>query len=305
MLSPAFYFMYYRGKCVAFDGLSLAGKSTMVQMLYERCVGAEVVRENRLDPHRNATSRANKLLNGKLTQEEWALLDPKVRTTNAAPIDPELAAYQASMEFPASRQILKGAAAYSSRFPGEARSQVFLAYMFTAGRREVDSHVREALKKGDVILDRWKLTGCAYQAAPPHYSWEDVMALNEDFGVLTPDLQFIMTVPIDQIDPRRAFRAKEGAGTAGQMSRGREQTILAQFKEMAADLSAPWSIYVLENQGVPAEGIKQQVEQAVPTYHVVEGLSRAFGVRVKGNLAGATAGWDDPQVLERIKERQK
>ena len=44
------------GKVVAFDGLSLSGKSTMVEMLLQRSENAAVLRENTRDPLRNATA---------------------------------------------------------------------------------------------------------------------------------------------------------------------------------------------------------------------------------------------------------
>src|SRR3989338_6166463 len=45
---------------IAFDGLSLSGKSKLAQMLLERSPNAVLIRENSLDPYREMTSHANK-----------------------------------------------------------------------------------------------------------------------------------------------------------------------------------------------------------------------------------------------------
>lgn len=83
------------GKIVAIDGLSLAGKSTMVQMLLERSEKAAVVRENTWDPHRTATSRLNRLLRE---------------------MEISQALKQTAEEFLNSQQVIRDAGEYASQF---------------------------------------------------------------------------------------------------------------------------------------------------------------------------------------------
>ncbi|NIO44393.1 MAG: hypothetical protein GTN36_02465 [Candidatus Aenigmarchaeota archaeon] len=272
-------------KIVSFDGLSLSGKTTMGKMLKERSLDAEIVRENTYDPHRPATSRLNKLLKE---------------------LDPFKAVKKVSKEFQLSKQVLGDSLEYSSIFEGSSRKQAMLAYMFTAGRKVVDEHVREAVKEHDVILDRWKMTGMAYQVEPEGYGWQKIQTLNDvTFGILTPDIQILLTCPIEQIPIRRAYREKVGVGTAGQMSRGREHVILPAFIEIYECFESKIPIYLFENVGTPVEDIKGQIRQAIPTFKRIEAVVRENGFRLKEEeIVSEESFWLDPERLERIYRRQ-
>ncbi len=284
MLSLAFYFMFYRGKSMAFDGLSLAGKSTMVQMLLERSLDAEIVRENTYDPHRPATSMTNKLLKD---------------------MDPHSAVHTVSQMFPGSKKVLAEAERYASRFGMPYQKQALLAYLFTAGRSVVDSYVREAIKEHDVILDRWQVTGWAYQAEPEGYTWHEIKKLNEQFNITVPDIQFILTCPIEQIPARRAYREKAGVGTAGQMGKGREHIILPAFLKIHEYLSGKTPVYMSENSGIPAQNLEDQIRQAAATFRRIEEIAGINGFRLKDeNITDTEAFWLDPGRLERIHQRQ-
>jgi thymidylate kinase len=284
MLSLAFYFMPYRGKSIAFDGLSLAGKSTMVQMLLERSLDAEVVRENTYDPHRPATSAVNRLLKN---------------------MDPRSAVNTASQMFSDSKKVLEEAERYASRFGAPYQKQALLAYIFTAGRSVVDSYVRETTKKHDVILDRWQVTGWAYQVEPEGYTWHEIKKLNEQFNITVPDVQFILTCPIEQIPARRAYREKQGIGTAGQMSKGREHIILPAFLEIDDYLKVRMPVYLYENSGVPAQNLEDQIKQAAATFRRIEKVAGANGFMLRADkLADEEAFWLDTDRLARIYERQ-
>lgn len=269
---------------VAFDGLSLSGKSTMVQMSHERSENAEIVRENIFDPHRPTTSRLNKLLKE---------------------LDPVKAVRITSDEFPKSAKITKRALKYSNSYSGKAQIQALLAFMFTAGRAFVDTHVREVVEEKDVILDRWQLTGWAYQAQPGEYSWQEIRELNQDFEIITPGIQFLLTCPIEQIPIRRAYRQKKGVGTAGQMSMGREDIILPAFLEIYGELKIQMPIYMIENSGIPAQELDTQIKQAIPTYQKVEDILRLHGFNLKEDtIEDPITFWTERGRLQRIYERQ-
>lgn len=271
-------------RIAAFDGLSLAGKSTMVGMLSERASSAEVIRENTFDPHRPATSDLNKKLKVNELKKAFELVQE---------------------EFPDSRVVLARAFDYSQNYSPDARRQAMLAYMFTAGRSIVDNHLQEVIEHKDVILDRWQVTGWAYQADPTGYTWHDARKLNEDFGITMPDIQIILTCPIDQIPQRREYRDKEGAGTAGQMSRGREQIILPAFLEIAEFLAQEGvPVVTIENEGVPFPDLTAQIQQATLTYSLVEDFLRERGFNLKDKLKTPKSYWTNPDRLERIRERQ-
>lgn len=271
-------------KTVAFDGLSLAGKSTMVQMLFERSINAEVVRENVRDPYRPLTSRLNKLLKD---------------------FGPAVAVEKAFMEFPGSGDVLHRALDYASGFSGSAQRQALLAHMFTQGRRVVDDYVRQAVEERDIILDRWQMTGWAYQVDSEGLTWHDIRRLNEEFGILVPDIQVVLTCPVEQIPARKAYREKQSVGTAGQMSGGREQIIRDAFLDIYKHLSGAIPVYLFENAGTPARDLEGQIRQAIPIFREVERVVRSHGFRVKDEaMTGEEAFWLNPERLCRIYERQ-
>ena len=271
-------------RIAAIDGLSLAGKSTMVAMIAERAVNAEVVRENTFDPHRKTTAFVNKELKSN---------------------DLQIAVGTASSQFPESEEILREALHYSRDYSPKVQKQALLAYLFTAGRKVVDGHVREAVKGKDVILDRWQVTGWAYQVDPVRYTWQDIKRLNEDFGIVMPNVQIILTCSIDQIPLRKSYRDKEGAGTAGQMSMGREHIILPAFIEIFDALQGVMSVAMIENAGTPTPDLTEQIKQAIQTYGKVEELLRISGFALQHNPIGnPEAFWLEPQRLQRIIGRQ-
>ncbi len=269
-------------KTVAFDGLSLAGKSTMVQMLLERSQDAEVIRENAHDPYRVVTSEVNKLLKQHVPAEAVRL---------------------ALQEFPDASDLLYEAIGYSILFP-KAQKQALLAYMFTKGRKVVDDYVRSVKEKHDIILDRWQLTGWAYQVGSEGYSWQDIRELNEDNSITVPDVQFLLTCPVDEIPARKAYREKSGVGTAGQMSRGREDVILPAFLEIYKALDGTMPIYLLENAGIPVSDVKEQIRQAIPTFQKVEAAVSKRGFKLRTNQVADEVFWLDPKRLQRIYDRQ-
>lgn len=271
-------------RIAAIDGLSLAGKSTMAGMIAERAVSAEVVRENTFDPHRQTTSFVNKELKSN---------------------DIQIAVQSTARQFPESENILHEALIYSRNYSPEAQKQALLAFMFTAGRKVVDGHVRKAVKEKDVILDRWQVTGWAYQVDPSGYTWQDIRQLNKDFGIIDPHLQIILTCSVDQIPLRKAYREKEGIGTAGQMSKGKEHIILPAFVEIFNALKDVMLIEMIENVGIPTPDLSEQIKQAVQTYGRIEDLLRKTGFAIQPNsIDNPEAFWLDPQRLQRINERQ-
>jgi len=273
-------------KAVSFDGLSLAGKSSMVQMLSEISLDAEVVRENTYDQFRPATSKLNKLLKE---------------------LNPPEAVEKVSEKYPDFKPFLRDALEYSSIFEDKPTSQkqALLAYMFTQGRKSVDDYVREAIKRHDVILDRWKISGMAYQVDPEGYSWQEIRRLNDiTFDILTPDVQIILTCPIAQIPDRRAYRDKLGAGTAGQMSKGREDIILPAFIEIFNTMKSETPVYLFENCGTPVEDIRGQIRQAIPTFQKIEDAVSEHGFRLKQEKIDDEAFWLEPERLQRIYSRQ-
>lgn len=195
---------------------------------------------------------------------------------------------------------------YSSIFEDKPTSQkqALLAYMFTQGRKFVDDYVREAIKKHDVILDRWKISGMAYQVYPEGYSWQEIRRLNDEkFNILTPDIQIILTCPPEQIPIRRAFRDKQSAGTAGQMSKGREYIILPAFNDIFDTLKNEMPIYKFENCGTPVEDLREQIRQAIPTFQQIENIVSKHGFRLKQEKTDE-AFWLESERLRRIYERQ-
>jgi len=270
------------GKMVAFDGLSLAGKSTMVAMT-EETTGATVVRENTFDPHRPATSQLNKLLKE---------------------ISPNAAAKQIAEDFPQSAKAVKNALEYGMQFKDP--SQPMLARMFTEGRRVVNQHVLEIISEQDVILDRWQVTGWAYQVDPDHgYKWQDIMRLNEEFDIALPDVQIILTCPIDQINQRRAYRQKQTVGTAGQMSGGREHVILSTLKEIHGFLETRIKTFWVENKGTPTQNIRDQILQAIPTFQDIKRVLEGSGFQFESeSVTDLHHYWTTSSRLDRIYNRQ-
>ena len=271
-------------KIIAFDGLSLSGKSTMVQMLKDRSANAEVMRENYYDPLRGLTSKVNKLLKVNTEEEVLSL---------------------AAGEYPEHEDILKSAMDYGASYKGKGKKQAILAYLFTSGRSFVDTAIRELVDDHSLILDRYRLTGCAYQVEPEEYSWQDINALNESFGIIMPDIQFLLTCPIEQVSVRRKYRQKQGIGTAGQMSIGRENIILPAFLEIYEELKDNMPIYLIENAGVPVPELEKQISQAIPTYSRIESILKEQGWKFKEDSIGNPEEyWLQPDQLKKIYERQ-
>ncbi|MBL7147570.1 MAG: hypothetical protein ISS82_01980 [Nanoarchaeota archaeon] len=267
---------------IAFDGLSLAGKSTMVQMLYLRSLNAVVIRENEFDPIRNATSRLNKLLKSMspydgldALAEEFQDIPLVVETSNKA------------------KNYIKELNLEGSSYVKD--KQAALAYFFTKGRSFVNEEVIKQLQEHDkdVILDRWLVSGMAYQVQPNRfmakqmglpdefikkincedeaYRWQDIRDLNFEQGVWVPNMQIILTCPIEQISERRVYRQKQGVGTSGQMSGGREEIIyhsLMEINEWLLEKGIP--SFKVENTGTPIESLQEQIRQAIPIYLLIE-----------------------------------
>lgn len=272
-------------RIVAFDGLSLAGKSTMVGMLEKRSINAEVVRENTYDPYRKTTSLVNKELKTN-------------RLVNAVE--------SAIREFPESEKLLIDALTYARSYSPAIRKQPLLAYMFTAGRKDVDGHVRESVRTRDVILDRWQVTGWAYQVDPAGYTWQDIRKLNQDFGISMPDVQIILTCSVEQIPLRKAYREKEGVGTSGQMGAGKEHIILPAFQEIYDALSGSMPVEMIENAGIPTPDLVDQIRQAIQAYGRIENLVRNSGSAIDdSSLNNPEQFWLNQESLERIEGRQK
>lgn len=264
----------------AFDGLSLSGKSTMVQMLKERSKNTVIMRENQFDPIRTLTSYVNRLLKNSEFDSVFPL---------------------ASERFPEFDEVLEVARGYSNSFIGMGKNQALLAYLFTKGRNIVNDKVEELAKESSVILDRYRFTGCAYQVEPNIYSWQEINSLNDSFGIIMPDIQFLLTCPIDQVPIRRSYRQKQGRGTAGQMSIGREDIILPTFHDMYESFKDKMQIYMIENSGTPVPSIEKQIQQAIPTYCRIEDILSANGWEFKDEAIGDQEGyWLEPNRLHRI-----
>lgn len=275
------------GTIVAFDGLSLAGKSTMVAMLEEQSENAQVIRENTYDPFRPITSQLNKLL--KQT-------------------DPYAAVKSITEEIPKHKVILHKALEYASAFEGPDQKQALLAYMFTAGRQIVNQHVIERMQDHDLILDRWQMTGWAYQVGEK-YTWQEIQRLNQEFGIILPHVQILLVCPTDQISQRRTFREKTGVGTAGQMSSDREKIILKAFWAIFRKLKTDgMQIHLIENKGTPVEDLERQIKQAIPTYQQIEDIVRGTGFRLRSDQATNQTvfwlNWLNKGRLSRIQKRQ-
>lgn len=269
---------------VAFDGLSLAGKSTMVAMLEERSENAQVIRENTCDPFRPTTSQLNKLLK------------------RAGPYE---AVKSLSEDSPEHKATLYKALEYASAFVGPDQRQALLAYMFTAGRQVVNQYVMERMQDHDLILDRWQMTGWAYQVGE-NYSWQEIQRLNQEFGIILPQVQFLLVCPTNQIPQRRAFREKVGVGTAGQMSSEREAIILKAFWAIFRKLKTDgMQIHLIENRGIPVENLGEQIRQAIPTYQQIENIVRETGFKLRSDqVASQTDFWLEAERLSRIQRRQ-
>ena len=113
----------------AFDGLSLSGKSTMVQMLKERSKNTVIMRENQFDPIRTLTSYVNRLLKNSEFDSVFPL---------------------ASERFPEFDEVLEVARGYSNSFIGMGKNQALLAYLFTKGRNIVFSPSLAMQKRGQI-----------------------------------------------------------------------------------------------------------------------------------------------------------
>lgn len=301
--------MESRHAIVTFDGLSAAGKSTLAQMLLERSADAVVISENRLDPLRPATSRLNKTFKADPNMTYMAALDRFVaESSQFAGFAKDAQGYVQGLQLDMNPL---------------AQQQATLAYFFAAGRSLVNQlFVSREIQKRDVILDRWRASG-VYQAQPAAhgngyaYSPQEILALNIQMGVCSPDMQVILTCPAEQIPQRKAYRQKEGVGTAGQMSTGREHIIYKAFMETLAWFQAHEKPAVhIENDGTPAEQLEEQVRQAIPSYLRLESALRDsmngrdnnffYGLtpHVFRNHAEAEKFFLQPDVLGRIYERQ-
>ena len=274
---------------VAFDGLSVVGKSTVVKMTNYAAESSVIVKENIHDPYRESTAAVNRLI-----KQGKPLRD----------IPQEV-----SRSHPMSSGLLNDAFAYCLGFYNDYRtqSQAFLAYMFVWGRRNVANYVESLLYLNQydlLLLDRWQRTNWAYQSVTPHYQYQKIRNLNKRFRILLPDVQFILSCPAEEIPKRRAFRDKIGRGTAGQMSPGREQEILPVFQEIYSDEAAAGNrdIFWVENSGEPSECIELQIRQAIPTYKQVEAELRKRGIRFKGEFDDSF--WLRPEVLDEIYKYQ-
>ncbi|MBI5389905.1 hypothetical protein HZB02_00265 [Candidatus Woesearchaeota archaeon] len=271
---------------IAFDGLSLAGKSTMVQMLLECSLDAVVIRENTLDPYRPMTSRVNKLLKEKTIPEVIDVI---------------------GSEFSQHASVLHDAFQYASAF-GSSQNQAMLAYLFTTGRKEVALASQPHLEEQDVIHDRWKLSGCGYQVDLPAYTWKMILDLNDRFEIPDPHAQFLLTCPLTEIPLRKQYREKQGTGTAGQMSKGKEHIILPAFLAMSqnADLQSRFPIYLLENKGNPVDDLQTQILQALPANcKIEEAIRGSTSFRFKEpEIIRDPSFWLEPTRLQRIYGRQ-
>ena len=290
---------------IGFDGLSTAGKSTLVGMLHLRAPYSDVVSENQMDPLRPVTSRLNRLFKEKSykdaveeakTEYAGTVVDGDTYTVAAQITDADEYAVQ------------------ELKFKDEkCMKQAALAYMFAAGRARVNNRID---RRKNLILDRWVATGCAYQAydgETESYPWDEILNLNEEMGISLPDVQLLVTCPVDEIPARRSYRQKEGRGTAGQMSAGREDEIYRQFMKMKPRLESMPFLHVV-NAGIPCEDRSQQLRQAIPSYLKVESFLRALTATGKvpsSLLSGETLTLPqaeefflDGENMEKIRARQ-
>jgi thymidylate kinase len=240
----------FENKIVAFDGLSGTGKTILISMLEERSLNAVVIEENKIDPLREATAAFNKLL------KEFS---------------PGGAAEKVMQRYPYACGDLDEAWLYAEQFDKGARGQAMLAYMFAAGRRFVDPLVRQARGTRDVILDRWMVSGWAYQVSPEaDYNWQQIRDLHIGMGFVLPDVQFVISSTPKQMALRKRFRRELGGGTSGQMSCGREDLIQATYLDIHNSLKGEMPIYLIENKG-----------RILPAYQKVEQIVASHGFKLK------------------------
>ena len=165
-------------------------------------------------------------------------------------------------------------------FEGHAQKQAFLAYMFTAGRAFVNQHAAKARETGDVILDRWQVTGWAYQACDGH-EWQQIKNLNQSFEILVPDVQLILACPFEEIPQRKLYRSKKGAGTAGQMSAGKEEPIFESLVEIYQNMKSTVPTRLIFNSGKPSPDLETQINQIMPVFEEVSSFVKQHGFKTK------------------------
>ena len=253
----------------AYDGLSLAGKSTMVEMLHQRSNNSVVVRENKYDPIRPITSETNKMLKKYCDKPEFVkdvlIQQIKNHKEHKGLFEEILEEYENKWKY---------------EYTQEKCMQACLARMFTQGRKIVDEKTSYLKESNNLIYDRWQISGWAYQSSPSNskddkaFTWREIKQMNEELDIGLPDMQFILTCPIEDIQKRREFRHKVGYGTAGQMSKGREEIIYNAFLEINPWLSDKIPNYMIENEGIPTEDMKKQIEQSIPIYVEIENTIR-------------------------------
>lgn len=258
---------------ICFDGISGAWKSWASAMLSEiLTVDWLIFSENKYDPLREVTSQVNKQLK---TQRASEVVD-NLPSLQSLAKDINLAWIRAKLkniwnEKPLDKiqwlddlqTITRLHKLNLDELEADDAKQVILAYLFSMWRWYSQLKLEELKKQyGLIILDRRLWSTMSYQATKT-YTRRDIENLNFLNWVKFPTISIILHCPADQIHPRRALRDKKVVWTSGQMSNGRELTIMETQRKIVEDFSSfSYPISLLVNKWTPTQDIKEQIKQA-------------------------------------------
>lgn len=259
MCLPRIEWLPARGMIVAFDGVTGAGKTTLIGMLLADSANAVVVRENEYDPIRPLTKAVYRVahgLDGKLGT--W---EDVVKTLHLVP--------KSDDDVIGGTDVKQEALDYANHYNRDERSHALLAYLFTCGRTFTNRRVKELAQRHNVILDRWQLSGWVGQSYEGH-GWWKTRELNKEMGILWPDVQFIVSCPPENIAERRAIRAGQGVVKPYQIPVEKEGELINTYRSIYDELRREGiRTNLIENNGKSTEDAALQMKQAYVTYRYV------------------------------------
>lgn len=242
-----------KGKLIAFDGLPSAGKSTFAAMFKERVDSTCLAHGSLDDLHQPATQALEKSL--------W--------NDHELPI--EKAIESTAEAYPFSATALQKAYDYGRGYLGLPGRIAMIAYMRAMGKQLLDIKVRQLNSWNNVILDTWTLTDLVYLPISTNprdahcYTWSDMRFLYKNLGISEPDSQYFLTLPLDQINLRRAFRDGVDPSSRSKEPLAKHQQAEAVFKAIKKEekyLRLQPRKIDLENLGSPIQSLRDQIAQA-------------------------------------------
>lgn len=236
---------------ISFDGVSLVGKSTLIDMLADSNPGLEVIaeRETPVYPYPRFLESLYKRVYGSL-EHPYLLCGLRKTALESMQEEPE-------RKHPMIERTIKKAIDYASLYDPKVYHLPFLAQIFSVGRTFSSKFVKsmqESSPEKEILLNRWLLTSFVYQSHEL-YPWNEIQELNNANRILTPDIMFAITSQEDKLKER--FRKRQAEGVKKTHYRGIKEELKMQdklievYNALKEEPYSEYNIHLIDNSGNP------------------------------------------------------